>query len=99
METTSTPAVNTSVLPQAFHAHLHPGRRLKKLLRPNGRRVHIASTPEEHIRLTRYVSLNYMFSSRKTDSIALHQARSNSSMNNEALTLKRLQYSTECRTG
>ena len=34
-------------------AHLHAPRRLKKLLRPNGRRVHIAASPEEHVHLTR----------------------------------------------
>lgn len=33
--------------------HFHTGHRLRKLLRPNGRRVHIAATPEEHIHLTR----------------------------------------------
>lgn len=33
--------------------HLHTPRRLKRLVRPNGRRVHIAATPEEHVRLTR----------------------------------------------
>ena len=33
--------------------HFHTPRRLKKLLRPNGRRVHIAATPEEHVHLTR----------------------------------------------
>lgn len=31
----------------------HHGRRLRKLLRPNGRRVHIAASPEEHERLRR----------------------------------------------
>ena len=41
--------------PQPSHAHFHTGRRLRKLFRPNGRRVHIAATPEEHIRLTRYL--------------------------------------------
>lgn len=35
------------------HGHLHTGKRLRQLLRPNGRRIHIAATPEEHIRLTR----------------------------------------------
>jgi len=33
--------------------HFHTGHRLKKLLRPDGRRIHIAATPEEHIHLTR----------------------------------------------
>ncbi|KAL8741846.1 MAG: hypothetical protein Q9190_005592 [Brigantiaea leucoxantha] len=32
------------------HHHLN-GRKLRNLLRPNGRRVHIANTPEEHSRL------------------------------------------------
>ena len=31
----------------------HHGRRLRKLLHPNGRRIHIAATPDEHIKLTR----------------------------------------------
>ena len=35
----------------SHHNLLQAGRRLKKLLRPDGRRVHIASTPEEHTRL------------------------------------------------
>ena len=48
--------------PQAFHAHFHTGRRLRKLLRPNGRRVHIATTPEEHIHLKRYVHLKIQIS-------------------------------------
>lgn len=34
-------------------ASAHHGRRLRKLLRPNGRRVHIAASPEEHDRLRR----------------------------------------------
>ena len=42
----TTPSEHTS-------GHFHTPRRLKKLLRPNGRRVHIAATPEEHIHLTR----------------------------------------------
>ena len=33
--------------------HLHTGQRLRKLLRPNGRRLHVAASPEEHLRLTR----------------------------------------------
>lgn len=33
--------------------HHHQGRWLRKLLRPNGRRVHIAGSPEEHRRLQR----------------------------------------------
>ncbi len=33
--------------------HYHTGHRLRKLLRPNGRRVHIAADPEEHVYLTR----------------------------------------------
>ena len=46
---------NPPTSPHASHGHLHTGRRLKKLLRANGRRVHIAATPEEHLHLTRYV--------------------------------------------
>lgn len=34
-------------------SHFHSGRHLRKLLRPDGRRIHIAATPEEHLRLTR----------------------------------------------
>lgn len=33
--------------------HLHTGQRLRKLLRPDGRRIHIAASPEEHLRLSR----------------------------------------------
>lgn len=33
------------------HHDLHPAKRFKKLLRPDGRRVHIAATPDEHYRL------------------------------------------------
>ena len=57
MESTSTPPLDSPTPPQDSHGHLHTGGRLKKLLRPNGRRVHIAGTPEEHIRLTRYGNL------------------------------------------
>lgn len=35
------------------NAGFHAGRRLKKLLRPNGRRIHIAANPEEHVHLKR----------------------------------------------
>ena len=35
------------------HSVQHTGSRLKHLLRPNGRRVHIAATPEEHAHLHR----------------------------------------------
>ncbi|KAL9102338.1 MAG: hypothetical protein Q9163_002519 [Psora crenata] len=31
----------------------HHGRRLRKLLHPSGRRIHIAATPEEHLKLIR----------------------------------------------
>ena len=48
----------TTTPTQAIHRHIHTGRRLRKLLRPNGRRVHIAATPEEHIHLKRYVCLS-----------------------------------------
>lgn len=34
----------------------HHGKWLRKLLRPNGRRVHIAGSPEEHERLRRTLS-------------------------------------------
>lgn len=33
------------------HAVQHTGQRLKHLIRPDGRRVHIAASPEEHARL------------------------------------------------
>ena len=57
MEAKTTKASDNSTPAQAFHAHFHTGRRLRKLLRPSGRRVHIAATPEEHIHLKRYVNL------------------------------------------
>ncbi len=34
----------------------HNGKRLRKLLKPNGRRVHVAGSPEEHRRLQRTLS-------------------------------------------
>ncbi|KAL2041084.1 hypothetical protein N7G274_006028 [Stereocaulon virgatum] len=33
--------------------HLRTGRKVRKLLRPDGRRIHIAASPEEHLRLSR----------------------------------------------
>ena len=56
METKITQASDDPTRAQASHGHFHTGRRLRKLLRPNGRRVHIAATPEEHIHLKRYVN-------------------------------------------
>ena len=50
LPTSSTDGLQT---PTEHHGgHLHTGRRLRKLLRPNGRRVHVAASPEEHLRLT-----------------------------------------------
>lgn len=56
METKTPQASGSPAPPHPSHAHSHTGRRLRKLLRENGRRVHIASTPEEHIHLKRYVN-------------------------------------------
>ena len=55
METTTTQPLDNPAPPHPSHGHFHTGRRLRKLFRPNGRRVHIAATPEEHIHLTRFV--------------------------------------------
>lgn len=63
MESKSTQASDKPTPPQASHGHFHTGQRLRKLLRPNGRRVHIAATPEEHIHLTRYVKWDFGLSS------------------------------------
>ena len=38
---------------KAPYGYSHTSKRLRKLLRPNGKRVHIAATPEEHLRLAR----------------------------------------------
>ncbi|KAK4693918.1 hypothetical protein P7C71_g3573, partial [Lecanoromycetidae sp. Uapishka_2] len=38
---------------EAIHGHIHTGKRLRKLLSPDGKRLHIAATPEELARLTR----------------------------------------------
>lgn len=51
METTPTQPLETSA--EAPTHHLHTGRRLRKLLKPDGRRIHIAASPEEHLRLSR----------------------------------------------
>ena len=50
---TSAPTLPLGNPSEKFSGYLHVPRRLKYLLRPNGRRVHIAATPEEHVRLTR----------------------------------------------
>lgn len=55
METTTTQPLDNPTPPHPSHGHFHTGQRLRKLLRPNGRRVHIAATPEEQIRLMRFV--------------------------------------------
>ena len=34
----------------------HNGKRLRKLLKPDGRRIHVASSPEEHTRLQKTLS-------------------------------------------
>ena len=36
--------------PQRHYSH-HRGQRLRKLLHPDGKRIHIATTPEEHVKL------------------------------------------------
>ena len=36
---------------QTPRQHTHHGHRLRKLLHPNGKRIHIAATPDEHRRL------------------------------------------------
>ena len=41
-----------------FHHHHSSGRRVKQFFRPDGRRVHIANTPEEHQRLQRHLSVS-----------------------------------------
>lgn len=42
--------------PVLENASSHHGKFLRRLLRANGRRVHIASSPEEHDRLRRTLS-------------------------------------------
>lgn len=52
LSTMSEHTSSTSPADPAVHQPLNfRGQRLKKFLRPNGWRVHIASTPEEHRRL------------------------------------------------
>jgi hypothetical protein len=42
------------------HVHIphHPGRRLKQFMRPDGRRVHVAPTPEEENKLRQHLSIS-----------------------------------------
>jgi hypothetical protein len=42
------------------HVHIphHPGKRLKEFLRPDGKRVHIAHTPEEESKLRHHLSIS-----------------------------------------
>lgn len=51
METIKTQSQDTTAA--APTGHYHTGKRLRKLLRPDGKRIHIAASPEEHLRLTR----------------------------------------------
>ena len=54
MDSTSTHGLASPLQHAPGHSgHFHTPGRLKKLLKPDGRRVHIAASPEEHIRLTR----------------------------------------------
>ncbi|KAL9110920.1 MAG: hypothetical protein Q9227_004535 [Pyrenula ochraceoflavens] len=41
-----------------FHHHHTNGRRVKLFFRPDGRRVHIASSPEDHQRMQRHLSVS-----------------------------------------
>lgn len=41
---------------QQHHHHHHSGKRLRKLLHPSGRTIHVAATPEEHETLKRKLS-------------------------------------------
>ncbi|KAF2397929.1 hypothetical protein EJ06DRAFT_532914 [Trichodelitschia bisporula] len=46
--------------PHSHHIHghaIHTGRRLRHFLHPNGRKVHVASTPDEAERLKRHLSV------------------------------------------
>ena len=42
------------------HIHIphHPGKRLKQWARADGRKIHIAHTPEEEVELRRYLSVS-----------------------------------------
>lgn len=50
VEASDQPHDSTSI---ALHHRSHHGKRLRKLLHPNGRRIHIAPTPDEQLRLAR----------------------------------------------
>jgi hypothetical protein len=57
-----TPASNTAAAQHEPHQHHHPhlghhtGKRLRHFLRPDGRKVHIASSPDEANHLRRKLS-------------------------------------------
>ena len=38
------------------HHHHHTGKRLRRLLHPSGRTIHVAATPEEHETIKRKLS-------------------------------------------
>ncbi|MCJ1280498.1 hypothetical protein MMC21_008327 [Puttea exsequens] len=48
-----TPIESVKQTNEPSHGHFHTGKRLRKLLHPSGKRLHIADTPEEHVRLQR----------------------------------------------
>ena len=51
METVPTQSLDT--IAAAPTGRSHTGKRSRKLLNPDGKRIHIAGSPEEHVRLTR----------------------------------------------
>ena len=51
METIPTQSLDTIAAPPTGYSHT--GKRLRKLHKPDGKRIHIAASPEEHLRLTR----------------------------------------------
>ena len=62
-QTAATTAVNTGAatptegLPaHSRHHHHHTGRRLRQLLHPDGRKIHIAGSPDEAERLKKSLS-------------------------------------------
>ena len=51
MEMTPTQPLDSP--PAVSNGRVHSGMRLRQLHKPDGKRIHIAASPEEHIRLTR----------------------------------------------
>jgi hypothetical protein len=53
-----TPVASGTTTPNHHHLLNHHGKRTRQFVRPDGRKIHIAHTPEEHAALSKQLSQN-----------------------------------------